>query len=452
MLGLYGIYTPIGPEVGVNRSMVINPKIKSTRGFIQPFDIDNADQTNLFSIGELLNVFTPKHSDSPRAVMATVQGKHLTPTKVQHPYLIGNGTDLALAHMIGQEFAFKAMDDGVIESIRNELATVKYKDGTRSVINLKGYPAKNSGGGFYTENRLELKEGYKVGTKVKKGEIIAVDKSFFKETLDGSVGFAGGMLAKVAVVAIPETFEDSAVFTNRIVEGLSSEVINERKINLSANSRIIKMVKVGDKVTVNEPLVVFEDVGSNEEMALKALEKLDSINSKLIDQEGRSVAKAKYSGEIFDIQIYYNREIEDLHPTLQTIVKQYINSHKSRSKLIEQGRDDELVHEVSTEKTNSDKIIGEDVDGVLIRFFIKHVDEFKVGDKACFAIAVKTIAAEILEDGMEPFSEYKPEEHIDALVSPLSLVSRMVPDLHILGLSNKVILSLEEQVIALLEE
>jgi hypothetical protein len=55
---------------------------------------------------------------------------------------------------------------------------VKYKDGTRSVINLKGYPAKNSGGGFYTENRLELKEGYKVGTKVKKGEIIAVDKSF----------------------------------------------------------------------------------------------------------------------------------------------------------------------------------------------------------------------------------------------------------------------------------
>jgi hypothetical protein len=260
------------------------------------------------------------------------------------------------------------------------------------------------------------------------------------------------MLAKVAVVAIPETFEDSAVFTNRIVEGLSSEVINERKINLSANSRIIKMVKVGDKVTVNEPLVVFEDVGSNEEMALKALEKLDSINSKLIDQEGRSVAKAKYSGEIFDIQIYYNREIEDLHPTLQTIVKQYINSHKSRSKLIEQGRDDELVHEVSTEKTNSDKIIGEDVDGVLIRFFIKHVDEFKVGDKACFAIAVKTIAAEILEDGMEPFSEYKPEEHIDALVSPLSLVSRMVPDLHILGLSNKVILSLEEQVIALLEE
>ena len=105
MLGLYGIYTPIGPEVGVNRSMVVNPKIESTRGFIKPFDIDKADQTNLFSICELLNVFTPKHSDSPRAVMATVQGKHLTPTKIQHPNLIGNGSDLALSHIIGQEFA-----------------------------------------------------------------------------------------------------------------------------------------------------------------------------------------------------------------------------------------------------------------------------------------------------------------------------------------------------------
>ena len=85
---------------------------------------------------------------------------------------------------------FKAVEDGVIESIntKSELCVVKYKDGTKSIINLKGRAAKNSGGGFFTENRLDLIKGLKVGSKVKKGQVLAIDNNFFKETLEGSVG------------------------------------------------------------------------------------------------------------------------------------------------------------------------------------------------------------------------------------------------------------------------
>ena len=454
MLGLYGIYTPIGPEVGVNRSMVLNPKIETTRGFITDFDVDASDATNLFSIGELLNVFTPKHADAPRAVMATVQGKHLTPTKVQHPYMIGNGTDRLLPHLIGQEYAFKSVDDGVIEQIHKatNLCVIKYKDGQRSIINLDGLVAKNSGGGFYTENRLQLMDGLKVGSKVKKGQVVAIDHNFFKETVDGSVGFAGGYLAKIAVAALPETFEDSGIFTNDLVDGLSSDVMNERPAILNKNTRLIKMAQIGDHVEVNDSLVVFEDVGNDEELALKALERLDAATSKDIEEEARQKIKAKYAGEIFDIKIYYNRNLEDLHPTLQKLINDYTRKYKAKAKLIETGRDDEIVSQPSTEKVESDKILGTDVDGVMIQFFIRHNDTFKVGDKACFAIALKTICAETVEKGKEPYSSYRKKENVQAIISPLSLVSRMVPDLYLIGYCNKCLIELQRQVIDILEE
>jgi hypothetical protein len=453
MLGLYGIYTPISAEVGVNRSMVLNPKIETTRGLIKEFDLDKADATNLFSIGELLNVFTPKHSDSPRAIMATVQGKHITPTHVQHPYLVGNGTDKALPYIIGQEFAFKAQDDGVIESIdkKNELCILKYKDGSKSIINLKGKVAKNSGGGFFTENKLDLLEGLKVGSKVKKGDIVASDKNFFKRTLDGSIGFASGCLTKIAIMSQPETFEDSSIITQKVLKNLTSDIINERRVVLSKNTRIIKSVNVGDTISVHDPILIFEDMGENtDDSLIKDFEKLDSINQDMISEYARSVAKAKFAGEIFDIQIYYNCELEDMHPTLRQLVENYKKTYELKAKIIDKGRDDEFVYQPSTNKLNSDKILGEEVDGVVIQYFIKHEDKFKVGDKCCFSIAVKTIVAETIEEGLEPYSEYRETEHIDALVSPMSMVSRMVPDLYLVGFSTKLILELEKQCLELL--
>jgi len=105
MLGLYGIFTPIGSEVGVSRSMSLNPRLESTRGYLKKFDLDKADATNLFSVGELLNGFTPKHADSPRVIMSTTQSKHITPTKRQTPNLVGCGVDKSVAYMVGQTFA-----------------------------------------------------------------------------------------------------------------------------------------------------------------------------------------------------------------------------------------------------------------------------------------------------------------------------------------------------------
>lgn len=453
MLGLFGIYTPIGPEVGINRSLVMNPKIQGIRGEVKPFDLEKADATQLFSIGELLNVFTAKHADSPRAVMATVQGKHLTPTKVQHPYIVGNGSDKALAHIIGQDFTYSAQDNGVVKKIdkKNQLCIIEYADKSTSMIDLTTRPAKNSGGGFFIENRLELIDKIKVGYKFKKGEILAYDDNFFKPTLDGSISFAGGCMTKIAIMPQAETFEDSAVITQRMVDDMSSEVINDRKIALDKTTRIISMAKIGDKIDVNDPLVIFESIGNDEEMTLKALEKLDDSTRSTIETFARSTAKAKYSGEIVDIKIFYNAELDDLHPSLRNVVEGYVRTNNSKANIISKMRSNEFIVTPSTKKIDSDKIMGGIIDGVLIQFFIKHLDKFGVGDKCSFSVAIKAIVAETIPEGLEPYSEYNKDEEISAFVSPMSIVSRMVPDVYLIGYSTKVVMELEKECIRLLE-
>ena len=188
---------------------------------------------------------------------------------------------------------------------------------------------------------------------------------------------------------MPETFEDSSIVTEKVVENLSSEIIAERSVTLNKTSRIIKMANIGDKVKVHDPLVIFEDLGDGDESSiLKDLSKLDSDSQDFINEYARSVAKAKYSGEIVDIQVYYNCDLEVMHPTLRSFVDRYCKGNAIKAKIIEGGRSDEIVKLPSIEKIESTKILGNEVDGVVIQFFIKYTDKFKVGDKCCFAIAL----------------------------------------------------------------
>lgn len=227
---------------------------------------------------------------------------------------------------------------------------------------------------------------------------------------------------------------------------MSTEIISDRDLTFKKNTRIIHIAKVGDKVGTNDPLVIFEEVGDDEKEALASLDKLDKKNSKSLQDLARNVAKAKYAGEIVDMRILYNIELEELHPTLRKVVNDYISVNKDKAKLLTDIRKDQIVEQPTTEKIDSDKIYGTEMQGVMLIFYIKHVDECKVGDKITFFTSAKTILAQVLDEGQEPHSEYRNTE-IEAVISPMSLISRMIPDIYLLGYTNKVILELKKQCI-----
>jgi uncharacterized protein YkvS len=382
--------------------------------------------------------------------MATTQSKHIVPTKVTHPYLVGNGTDKSLAHIIGQDFCFKASDDGVIEKIdkTHNLVFLKYKDGTKTAIDIESKPVFNQGSGFYTSNTLELLEGLKVGSKFKKGDIIAANKLFFKPMQDeNSIGFCPGRLSKIAMVCLDNTYEDSSLVTQKMSEDMAVNIISGREIVLKKNTKLIKIANVGDVVDVNDPLIIFEEVGDDEKGALDSLDKLAGKGAAAISELARSTAKSKYAGKIVSMDLFYNAKLEDMHPSLRKFVTDYTDKYKKKANALSNIKEDELITLPNTERVDSDKILGNDMEGVLITFYIEHEELLGVGAKITFFSAVKTIIAEVIPEGKEPFSEYRKEEDIDGIVSPMSVLARLTPDLVITGYTNKVLLELKRQVI-----
>ena len=372
---------------------------------------------------------------------------------MQHNYLIGTGLDKTISQLIGQDFAWKAAEDGEVVKIdqRNKLVFVKYKTGQTTAIDVSDKPAKNSSSGFWIKNKLELIDGLKVGSKFKKGQTLATNRSFFRQDMDGSNGCAPGRLTKVAMMCLPTTYEDSAPVIEKVAKEMASDIITEKQVALKEISKIIKIASEGQELNVNDPLIIFEEIGDSEKDALSAIEKAAKAAEGDEDLEhlGRNIIKSKYSGTITNVKVYYNCDLdsEAVHPTLKEYVKGYVSKVKSRSDALKGNKEDDLIEMPSIERIDSDKILGNEMSGVLIVFYIAHEEKMDVGNKLAFFSACKGIVSEVIPDDLAPLTEYREEEPIEAVVSPMSLISRNTPDLPLMGFSNKVILELKKQCI-----
>jgi DNA-directed RNA polymerase beta subunit len=229
--------------------------------------------------------------------------------------------------------------------------------------------------------------------------------------------------------------------------------LNKNKRN---ETKIDKIVKIGDHVKIGDPLAIFETVFDDPD-AINLVEKIGEKFKEDIKELSLTTKKANYSGEIIDIKIYYNRDIEEFTPSVQKIIKNYLKDIKEKQKKIDSLKLAERpnIYLPITEKYENEtegKIKNHDVDGLLIEFYIRHADKMHLGDKITFQGACKTIVTETLKDSEAPFSEYNKEIPIDAIFSPLSLVTRMLIDLPTNLLGNKALIGLKEKVKELYEK
>lgn len=59
--------------------------------------------------------------------------------------------------------------------------------------------------------------------------------------------------------------------------------------------------------------------------------------------------------------------------------------------------------------------------------------------------ALKSIVGEVIEEGYEPWSEYRPEEEISCFLAPYAILARMTPSVMITMTANKVLVELKRQ-------
>ena len=84
-------------------------------------------------------------------------------------------------------------------------------------------------------------------------------------------------------------------------------------------------------------------------------------------------------------------------------------------------------------------------DGVAIEFYIKHSEPLEVGSKVANFSPLKNIVSEVIPAGYEPFSEFRPEESVDSIISPSSILNRMVSSVLPTLFGNKLIIELKRQ-------
>lgn len=443
---LSGNATAYSGSVGIARGLSFNPKLNNIRGYIKDHSKDKTlSAANTLSVTEMLSPFTAAKADAPRAAMNVSQSKHLVPVKVMHKPLFGSGVNKSVGYLISDTFCFKAKKNGTVEEIDNvnKLVILKYEDGSRDSIDISEVMVKNSNSGFFIKQKLLLV--YDIGENFKEGEIIAYNPKFFTGKGD-DVDLNNGTLAKVAVMCSDGCFEDATMISEKLSEKCSTSVSMLKAIALNPNTIIHHIAKEGDQVEVGETLLEF--TAAEDEISAEILQGLyDELGENDYNELTHEKVVSKYSGVISKIEIYYNREFEELNPSLQETINNYKKTiEKRKNKLRSMGVSSSSTKIAPVTKQSSTKVHSTEYDGVLICFWIEYDDPMSVGDKMTFQTALKGVVAKVFSEDESPISEYREEDVIEAIETPTGIISRMTVDFYSILWINKILVEVGKQI------
>lgn len=458
MLGLLAMSTSPDANCGIVRQLTMEPNIKSPRGYLELND-DNLEElkdANLFSPAELLSPLGVTRDDSIRTAMATKQSKHIIPIEKSSPVLISNGVEGAIHYHLSDDFSIVAKGDGKVVEVNEQLGiimveydAVKGKPKQYKAIDINPRVVKNGAGGFYLSNKMTC--DLKLNQRFKKDDILAYDSKFFTDSeIDGN-RFNIGSLQKVAIMSNYATYEDSTFITKKLSEDMAADIVMQKSVVLGKNANIDHLVKIGDQVTVGDELLSFE-ISFEDDSLNKFLSSIGDSLKEEIKTLGKTKVKSKYTGIIEDIKIYSTVDLEELSPSLQKIVGSYYNGINKKKKMLnkyEQGDSSYkcgvLINEPTGKiETKDGKVKGNEVgEGVLIEIYIKYRDIMGVGDKVTFFTALKSIIGEVVPEGYEPSSEFRPEEEVSSFIAPGAILARMTPSILLTAAGNKVLVELK---------
>ena len=463
MLGILAMSTSPDANCGIVRQLTLEPNIVSPRGYIEIKDdkLEELTDANLFSPAELLSPLGVTRDDSIRTAMATKQSKHIIPIEKSSPVLISNGSEQVIHYHLSNDFSVVAKYDGKVVEVDDDtgLVIVEYKvDKTKpgeepkvlyQAIDTKPRTVKNGAGGFFLSNQLTCK--LKKGDTFKKNDVLAYDKKFFTDSKVDGNRFNIGSLQKVACMSSYATYEDSTFITKKLSEDMAADIVMQKAIVLGKNANVDYLVKVGDEVKVGDDLIRFE-MSFQDDSLNKFLSSIGDSLKEEIKSLGKTGIKSKYSGVIEDIKIYSTVELNDLSPSLRKIVKDYYDQIEKKKKLLSKYDKTEssykcgiLFNEPTGKvETKDGKVKGNEVgEGVLIEIYIKYRDVMGVGDKITFFTALKSIIGEVIPEGLEPYSEFRPEEEVSSFIAPGAVLARMTPSILLTMFANKTLVELK---------
>lgn len=379
--------------------------------------------------------------------MQVAQTGHTRPILHSSKQLIGTGMNKTLAFLLSDDFCFHAKKDGVVSKIDNEhkLALLNYNDGTRDAIDLADKLNKNSNMGFYIHQNFQM--CFKEGESFKAGDILALNPNYFSGK-GKNVDYRPGALAKVAIASGDFSFEDSTLISESLGKKCAAKVNMLKPIVLGKNAVIYKMKDVGDKIDAGEALIDFTSSFNDPDTAAFVNKLSSSIDSEYLNDITHEEVKSKYAGEITNIEVVYNAPFEELSESLQKVIKKFQGRAIARKKALD-GIKADSVHIPPVEQVSSKKNIKEEFPaegGVIINIWVEYISVMDKGDKLTYNTALKGVISRVVPDNEAPVTDFRPEEHIEGILTPTGVISRRTSDIYKLLFGNKVLVELGKQI------
>lgn len=381
----------------------------------------------------------------------TQTSQHQMLVKKSMPSLITTGADEALPYLTSNKFSYKnPFEKAVVKEITPDYMILEdTKTKKKDYVDLRPTTQKNSDGGFYITTKLD--PTVKVGQKITANDVVAYDKQSYSNAIGNgnknnnpfNLSYNMGTLAKVAIMNTDLGYEDSCVVDNSISEALESKIDVQKDISLDKKANVYNVLEIGDVVQEGEPLLIFQDSFDDED-ANELLKSVTKDNESDLSDIGRKQVRAKVTGRISNIKIYRTCDDSELSPTLLKIVKKYDSRINKFRKIMKQNGIEKQHELEATYKLPAEGKL-KNLDGVRFEFYIEVDDKFGVGDKLVFSQALKGVNSYIIPKGDEAFSDYRPEEYVNAFLTISGVMGRMVPSAMLQGLMNKLLIETSRQ-------
>jgi DNA-directed RNA polymerase beta subunit len=237
--------------------------------------------------------------------------------------------------------------------------------------------------------------------------------------------------------------EDSGVCTEKIAKDLTTQVIYQFDHVIEKDSNVYYIAKIGSYVNVGDPLLIWQDPFEDEDA--NALLKYINTKDDELSTIGRRTIESDTTGRVVDIKIYRTCEIKDMSESLQKIVNAYEKPIKElKSKLEQQGLSTTMLPATyALEPTGKLK---KAQDALIIEIYVEHDDIVGVGDKIVYLAANKAVIKTVIPEGKEPYTDFRPNEEVSALLSVSSINHRMVTSIIKNGVINKLLIELDRSV------
>ena len=444
MLNVLGMSTGFAANVGMTRQATMDMNVVGNRGYVEGIGGDTKQLTDVKTLTatEAITPMGTTHDDPFRTAMTFIQkSKHGMRCYEADPLLVTNGADEALPYMASDIFAFKAKKNGkVVELVPDSYMILEYKDGTSDYVNLENTVQKNSDGGFHVP--LQLKTDLKAGSTVKENQIVAYDPLSVGNNLgeDDNLAFKAGTLAKVAILNTEEGFEDSAIMSPRLSKAMSCDVVKVRSVYLPKETNIYNVLSKGMHIEEGDIMMSYQAPYESED--LEILQRNLAGSEEELSTLGRKPVRAECTGTLVDVRIYRTCEIADLSPSLKKLVNAYEKPIKAKKLALEK-HGIETYQLPATYKLPATGKLKNCEDGVMIEFCQQYTDIPAIGDKIVWYSANKGVNKALFPEGEEPYTDLRPHEVIDGLITNSSVNGRMVCSIGEVGALNKLMIELD---------